>query len=79
MAESGFDFQLEKIIILFFTTSRPPLGPTQPPIQWVPELFPPEQSGRGVKLASHLHILSRLRMVGLYLHSPIRLHDMVKR
>jgi len=46
----------------FVTTSRPILGSTQYPIQWVPGIFPTGQSGRGVKL---------------YLHSPIRLNGVV--
>ena len=33
--ESGFDFQQDTAIILFFAVSRLILGPTQPPIQWV--------------------------------------------
>jgi hypothetical protein len=36
--------------------------------------FPQVQSGRGVKLTTHLHLVPRSRMVELYLHSLIRLH-----
>jgi hypothetical protein len=39
--------------------------------------FPREQSGRGVKLTTHLHLMSRLRMLELYLYSSICLHVMV--
>jgi hypothetical protein len=35
------------------------------------------QSGRGVEPATHLYLVQRLRMVELYLHSPIRLHKVV--
>jgi hypothetical protein len=31
----GFDFRWRLGIFLFTTVSRPALGPTQPPIQWV--------------------------------------------
>jgi hypothetical protein len=40
-------------------------------MQWVPGTF-----AEGVKLTAHLHLMLRLRMVELYLHSPIRLHDL---
>jgi hypothetical protein len=37
--------------------------------------FPQRQTGRGVKLTTHLDLVSRPKMVELYLHSPIRVHD----
>jgi hypothetical protein len=38
-------------------------------------LFP--QSGWGLNLTTHLHLVLRLRMVELYLHSPVCLHGVV--
>ena len=40
--------------------SKPALGTTQPPIQWVPGLSW-RQSGRGVALINHLHLEPRLK------------------
>jgi len=37
----GFDCRQGQGIFLFVSTSRPPLGPTQSPILWVPEFFFP--------------------------------------
>jgi hypothetical protein len=36
LGERGFESRQELGIFLFTTASRPSLGPTQPPIQWVP-------------------------------------------
>jgi hypothetical protein len=46
---------------LFTTSFKLALGPTQPHIQWVPELVPRAQSGRGLKLTTHLQLVSRSR------------------
>jgi hypothetical protein len=35
------------------------------------------KSGRGVKLTTHLHLVTRLRMVGLYLHSTVQVHNVM--
>jgi hypothetical protein len=57
----------------FLTASRPALGSTQPPIPWVPGAISPGSSGRDVKLPSYLHLVSRSRILELYLHFPTRL------
>jgi hypothetical protein len=41
-------------------------------------LIPWRQSGRSVKLTTHLYLLMRSRMVELYLQSPIRLHGVLR-
>jgi hypothetical protein len=48
--------------------SRSALGPSQPPIQWVPGLW--EQSGLGVELTTHPHLVPGLKKEQeLYLYS----------
>ena len=41
-----------------FRPSRPALGPTQPPVQWV-LVFPGVKCGRGVLLTTHPLLVSR--------------------
>jgi hypothetical protein len=71
-------FHVEKLppiqqeIFLFSMASRPDLGPIQPPIYWVWGPFSPGVKRPGRK--AHLHLLSRSRILELYLHSPICLH-----
>jgi hypothetical protein len=45
---SGFDSWKGYEIFLYSTASRPPLGPTQPPVQWVPRAL-----SLGVKRPEH--------------------------
>jgi hypothetical protein len=60
------------------SASRPALGPTQPPVQWVPGVLSPGiKRGRGVMLTTHPHLVPRLRMSRSYTSShPICLHSM---
>jgi hypothetical protein len=44
--------------------SRPALGPTQPPIQWVPVALSLEVKWPGVKLTTHLHLIPSSRLRG---------------
>jgi hypothetical protein len=63
-------------IFLFSTASRQALRLTQERIQWVLRALSPgvkRQEGE----ADHFHLVSRSKMVELYLHSPTRLHGVV--
>jgi hypothetical protein len=72
----GFDPRQRQRILLLASASRPPLGPTQPPVQWVPRaLSPGVKRDQGVMLTTHPHLVPRLRMSRSYTSShPKRLH-----
>jgi hypothetical protein len=56
------------------SVSRPALGSTQPPVQWVPGVLSPgEKRGRGVTLTTHPHLVPRSRMSRSYTSSPLKL------
>jgi hypothetical protein len=51
--------------------SRPALGPTQPPVQWVPGVLSPGiKRGRGVMLTTHPHLVPGWRISRGYTSSP---------
>jgi hypothetical protein len=72
-----FDSWQGREIFLFSLTSRLALQPIQPPVKWVLVAVSPVVKQQGCEMTTHLHLVLRLRMVELYLHSPIHLHGMV--
>jgi len=68
-----------KYVHFFHKTSAPAMGPTGSPMQWIPGFLPQGQNGRGVKLTIHLHLVPRLRWVGLYLYPTYISHRGVGR
>jgi hypothetical protein len=65
-------------IFLFTIASRTALGPTQPPIQWVPGALSLGLRRPGREAVHSPPSSAEVKeCVGLYLHSPIRLHGVV--
>jgi hypothetical protein len=64
--QSGFDTRQGQRIFPLASVSRPALGPTQPPVQWVPGV----KCGRGVTLTTHPHLVQRSWMSRSYISSP---------
>jgi hypothetical protein len=59
-------------ILPLASVSRPALGLTQPPVQWVHGVFlsPGVKRGRGVTLTTHPHLVPRSRLSRSYTSSP---------
>jgi hypothetical protein len=57
----GFEFWQRQDIFLVLKTSRPALGSTQPPVQWIMETSSLGESDQGMRFTTQLHLVQRLR------------------
>jgi hypothetical protein len=74
----GFDFRRGLRNFLFTTVPRTPLGPTQPPIQWIPGAVSLVVKRPGRDADHSLPSSAEVKeCVELYLHPPVRLHGVV--
>jgi hypothetical protein len=71
----------DRVVIIansyFYKRFTPSLRLTQPLNEWVPDFFPPGQSGHGLKLTTRLQLAPRLRMNGAI--PPVRHMDSQRR
>jgi hypothetical protein len=66
-----FDPRQGQRIFPLASVSRPALGPSQPPVQWVPEVLSPGvKRGRAVTLTTHPHLVPRPWMIWSYTSCP---------
>jgi hypothetical protein len=72
----GFQFLAEERDLSFFAASRSALGATPAPLHWgLGAPYACVKAAGARKLTTHLHLVSRLRMVELYLNSDICLDE----
>jgi hypothetical protein len=73
-----FESRQELGIFLFTTVSRPALGPTQPPIQWVPGALSLGVKRRGCEADHSPPSTAEVKSAWNYTSiTPLRLHGMV--
>jgi hypothetical protein len=65
------------LFIFATAVSRPAVGSTQPHIHWVPGSLYPGINRTGMKLTTHLHLVSKMRMFGTMPPFPMRLYGVV--
>ena len=74
-SQSWFKYRQGQNIFLNSKPVQMAMGPTQPPNQWVPKgFFPGGYSGQGVKITSHLYLVTILRTGGVIpplFHIPV--------
>jgi hypothetical protein len=76
--DRGYEFRQGPRIFLFTTVSGMALGPTQPPIQWVPGAISLGVNRLGVKLTTHLHLLPKSKKEWSCISTPpIHLHGVM--
>jgi hypothetical protein len=74
----GFETRQRLGIFLFTTASRPALGPTQPPIQWVPQVLSLGVKRMGREAAHSPPSIAEAQNAWSYTSTPpIRLHGVV--
>jgi hypothetical protein len=62
IGRSRFDPRQGQRVFLLAPASRPALGPTQPPIQWVPGVLSPGvKLGQSVMLTTHSHLVAEVK------------------
>jgi hypothetical protein len=76
----GFDPRQRERVFLLVSASISVLGPTQPPVQWVPGVLSPgAKRGRGVTLTTYPHLVPRSRTSRSYTSPTPEGHHGVQR
>jgi hypothetical protein len=69
-----FDISQEQETFIYSKVCRLALGPILLAVRAEPQAPCQKYFGRGVKLTTHLHTVSKSKIVELYLESPPQLH-----